>query len=69
MGLPDDLRDAHHALDKAVDVAYGYRGGKDDPERIAFLFTLYRTLEAELLPASKAGGKRRKAKRPAAERV
>lgn len=65
--MPDDLRAAHRELDKAVDAAYGYRGAKDDAARVAFLFTLYRNLEAELLPAAKTGGKRRK--RAAAERA
>ncbi|WP_448673539.1 class I SAM-dependent DNA methyltransferase [Pseudoxanthomonas mexicana] len=42
--MPDDLRDAHRALDKAVDAAYGYRSGKDDAARVAFLFERYRAL-------------------------
>ena len=35
------LDKAHVALDKAVDAAYGYKGGKDDASRVAFLFALY----------------------------
>lgn len=42
--MPDDLRDAHRALDKAVDAIYGYRGGKDDATRVAFLFERYQAL-------------------------
>lgn len=42
--MPDDLRDAHRALDKAVDATYGYRGGKDDATRVAFLFERYQAL-------------------------
>lgn len=42
--MPTDLQDAHRALDKAVDAAYGYRGGKDDAARVAFLFALYARL-------------------------
>jgi type I restriction-modification system DNA methylase subunit len=42
--MPSDLQDAHRALDKAVDAAYGYRGGKDDAARVAFLFALYKKL-------------------------
>jgi type I restriction-modification system DNA methylase subunit len=42
--MPSDLQDAHRALDKAVDAAYGYRGGKDDAARVAFLFALYAQL-------------------------
>jgi hypothetical protein len=33
--MPNDLQDAHRALDKAVDAAYGYRSGKDDATRVA----------------------------------
>lgn len=43
--MPDDLRDAHRALDKAVDAAYGYRGAKDDTARVAFLFARYQELD------------------------
>lgn len=39
--MPADLLKAHATLDKAVDAAYGYKGGKDDAERVAFLFGLY----------------------------
>jgi hypothetical protein len=60
--MPDDLRAAHRALDKAVDAAYGYRGGKDDAARVAFLFALYRTLTVELLPAPKPKRRRRRAR-------
>ena len=49
--MPSDLQDAHKALDKAVDAAYGYRGGKDDAARVAFLFALYQQLVGELTPS------------------
>lgn len=42
--MPPDLLAAHRALDKAVDAAYGYRSGKDDAARVAFLFELYQKL-------------------------
>jgi hypothetical protein len=42
--MPDDLREAHRALDKAVDAAYSYRGAKDDAARVAYLFGLYQQL-------------------------
>jgi hypothetical protein len=64
--MPDDLRTAHHALDKTVDAAYGYRGGKDDAARVAFLFTLYQKLLAELLPAKTAVKRRKRAAAPPA---
>ena len=50
--MPTDLLKAHNALDKAVDVAYGYKGGKDDASRVAFLFEQYQKLIA--LPQVKA---------------
>lgn len=42
--MPDDLRDAHRALDKAVDAAYAYRGSKDDAARVTSLFERYQAL-------------------------
>jgi hypothetical protein len=50
--MPTDLLKAHNALDKAVDAAYGYKGGKDDASRVAFLFEQYQNLLA--LPQVKA---------------
>jgi len=40
-GMPIELVKAHNALDKAVDASYGYKGKKDDPARVAFLFERY----------------------------
>ncbi|MDD2744207.1 MAG: N-6 DNA methylase [Rhodocyclaceae bacterium] len=42
--MPPDLRKAHQQLDKAVDAAYGYKGGKDDASRVAFLFERYQVI-------------------------
>ena len=42
--MPPNLVKAHNALDKAVDAAYGYKGGKDDAARVAFLFEQYQKL-------------------------
>jgi hypothetical protein len=61
--MPSDLQDAHRALDKAVDAAYGYRGSKDDASRVAFLFALYAQLTAL---QSVTAVKPRKRKSPAA---
>ena len=44
--MPPNLLKAHNALDKAVDAAYGYKGGKDDATRVAFLFEQYQKLIA-----------------------
>lgn len=49
--MPRDLQEAHKALDKAVDAAYGFRGRKDDASRVAFLFGLYDALTG-LQPSS-----------------
>ena len=36
--------EAHQQLDKAVDAAYRYKGGKDDASRVAFLFERYQAI-------------------------
>jgi hypothetical protein len=48
---------AHKDLDKAVDEAYGYKGGDDDASRVAFLFKRYEELTS-LLPATVVKKKR-----------
>ncbi|TAM34083.1 MAG: class I SAM-dependent DNA methyltransferase [Burkholderiaceae bacterium] len=58
--MPTELRRAHQAVDKAVDAAYGYKGGKDDAARVAYLFGLYEQYTS-LLPAQAVKPKRRKA--------
>lgn len=50
LSMPPELVKAHAALDKAVDAAYQYKGGKDDASRVAFLFERYQQLTS-LLPA------------------
>ena len=64
--MPPALVRAHHHLDAAVDAAYGKRNFRNDAERVAFLFDLYRKYTS-LLPASgKPAVKRKSArKRPA----
>ena len=47
--MPAPLRNAHDALDVAVDDAYGYMGRDDDADRVAYLFERYRELTT-LLP-------------------
>lgn len=51
--MPADLLKAHEHVDKAVDVAYGYTGAKDDASRVAFLFKLYERYRGSLLIATK----------------
>ena len=64
--MPPALVRAHHQLDAAVDAAYGKKNFRNDAERVAFLFELYRKYTS-LLPASgKPAAKRKSAKkRPA----
>jgi hypothetical protein len=52
--MPADLLKAHNALDKAVDAAYDYKGGKDDTTRVAFLFEQYQKLTAPLIETETA---------------
>ena len=53
--MPAELVQAHAALDRAVDAAYAYKGGKDDAARVAFLFARYSELAAPLDAAAQAG--------------
>lgn len=50
--MPQELADAHQILDKAVDAAYGYKSGKDDASRVAYLFEQYLELTS-LLPTER----------------
>ena len=58
LSMPAELVKAHAALDKAVDAAYGYKGGKDDASRVAYLFGLYQQLSAPLDVAGTAKTKK-----------
>ena len=55
--MPVELVKAHQANNKAVDEAYGYKGGDDDASRVAFLFKRYEELTS-LLPATVVKKKR-----------
>lgn len=63
--MPPALVKAHHQLDAAVDAAYGKRNFRNDAERVAFLFELYRKYTS-LLPADGRRTAKRKSgkKRP-----
>ena len=39
--MPDDLREAHRALDAAVEAAYGVNFNGDEEKIVAHLFKLY----------------------------
>lgn len=55
--MPVELVKAHQANDKAVDIAYGYKGAGDDASRAAFLFNLYEeatSLLPKIAPKRKA---------------
>jgi len=49
--MPPNLVKAHHALDAAVDAAYGRKNFKNAAERVAFLFELYQKYTSLLPPA------------------
>ena len=57
--MPVELVKAHQANNRAVDEAYGYKGGDDDASRVAFLFKRYEELTS-LLPATVVKKKRAK---------
>ena len=63
--MPAELVKAHTALDRAVDTAYAYKGGKDDASRAAYLFAQYQQL-ATPLAATPPAKRTRAARRPAA---
>lgn len=42
--MPADLLKAHHVLDRAVDACYGKHSFKSEPERLEFLFEMYKKL-------------------------
>ncbi|MBI5676528.1 MAG: class I SAM-dependent DNA methyltransferase [Nitrospirae bacterium] len=60
VAMPPDLRKAHQALDKAVDVAYGKKTFTSDAERVAFLFELYHKYTSLLPSPEKPKQRRRK---------
>lgn len=62
--MPADLVKSHNELDKAVDAVYGYKGGKDDAARAAFLFERYQKLTAPLMDSEPAKKTRKTAKNP-----
>jgi hypothetical protein len=58
LAMPANLLQAHQALDKAVDAAYGYKGVATDAARVAFLFERYQQLTS-LLPSDKPKRRRK----------
>jgi hypothetical protein len=58
LSMPPALVKAHHALDRAVDTAYGKTNFASEAERVAFLFTLYEKLTS-LFPTEKKQRRKR----------
>jgi len=58
--MPPELYKAHHALDRAVDAAYGKTTFKTEAERVAFLFERYQQLTVPLALSAKPVKKGRK---------
>ena len=59
ISMPAGLVKAHHALDRAVDAAYGRANFKSEAERVAYLFTLYEKLTS-LFPTEKRKARKRR---------
>jgi hypothetical protein len=59
--MPKPLRDAHHALDAAVDAAYRPAGFQTELERLTHLFSLHRRYAEPLIQASERRPRRRSA--------
>ena len=53
--MPPDLVKAHADLDRVVDRCYRTAPFTSDRQRVEFLFALYETITAPLLPAEKKG--------------
>jgi hypothetical protein len=70
LAMPQNLRRAHEALDRAVDAAYAVpRGGfPTEAARLAFLFTLYQARTAPLDAGGSAAPKRKPATRATPKR-
>ena len=58
--MPQDLRRAHTALDRAVDRLYRRQGFASERERVEHLFMLYEKLQAPLTAAAEKPKRRRK---------
>ena len=44
VGMPAELAKAHRNLDRAVDKAYGQTSFKSEPDRVAYIFSIYKKL-------------------------
>jgi hypothetical protein len=64
IAMPPSLTKAHHALDAAVDSAYGRKSFESDASRVAFLFELYQK-DTSLLPSAESP-KVKRSRRPRA---
>lgn len=60
VAMPPELREAHAALDRAVDLAYGRRSFPSEADRVSFLFDLYRRYTTLLPDDPKPRRRRRK---------
>lgn len=60
VAMPPALREAHAALDRAVDLAYGRRSFSSEADRVSFLFDLYRRYTTLLPDEPKPRRRRRK---------
>lgn len=63
LSMPPILIQAHEALDRAVDAAYGRKSFASDSERVAFLFELYQKYTS-LLPSESKPKKKRRVLKP-----
>lgn len=63
LAMPEALVHAHHALDRAVDIAYGRSNFSSEAERVAFLFGRYQELTS-IFPAAPKAKRRAKPASP-----
>lgn len=62
--MPSTLAKAHNKLNAAVEKAYGSKLFTDDAERVGYLFSIYKPLDAGLLAAAKAKPNKKPNQRP-----
>ena len=58
--MPDDLQQAHSALDRSVDRLYRPGGFKSERERVEYLFQMYEKMAAPIVASSMTKKKHRK---------
>ena len=68
VSMPAELAKAHAELDRAVERCYRADAFTSDRQRVEFLFALYETITAPLLPVEKVTGRKGRGKAKTGEK-